>query len=289
MIRFVSMAVALCAAAVLAACSRNAGVPAKPAAKVNGTEISLVRYRLVLANQPSASATPADVMDRMIDRELFAQKGRTLKLEHELGVQIALAEARDDILAQAYLQNIAGSNPVDPGAVSAFYFEHPELFERRRIFRILELGASVPQTQMPALAEFAEHARSISDVAAWLKKNGFGFDAGGATKTSEHITQQLLVRLETMHDGDIAVMQVAGGASIVQLLESDPAPLSKEQATPMIEQLLAARRRADVAERERKHLRSTAAIELMIDLGRGASPQRAEVSPPAPSALDFVL
>jgi hypothetical protein len=68
----------------------------------------------------------------------------------------------------------------------------------------------------------------------------------------------------------------------VQLLHSEPTPLSREQAAPLIEQLLQARKRAEVAERERKHLRSTASIEVLVDIGRPRSVQPAQ----AASGLD---
>src|SRR5919198_6236273 len=75
---------ALLASALLllltAACSRQASVPGKPVAKVNGAEIPLVRYRMLLAGAReqagSNKAAAAELMDRMIDRELMAQKAR---------------------------------------------------------------------------------------------------------------------------------------------------------------------------------------------------------------------
>jgi EpsD family peptidyl-prolyl cis-trans isomerase len=152
-------------------------------------------------------------------------------------------------------------------AVTAFYSENRPLFEQRRIYRVFELAVIASPDSVAALKARAKRAQGLHELAAWLKKRNVAFNAGGVTKASEQLSPQLLSRLVSMQDGQIEVMEVPGGASVVQLVQSDPAPLSPEAAAPMIEQLLRARKRAELAERERQYLRSKASIEYVVDLG----------------------
>jgi EpsD family peptidyl-prolyl cis-trans isomerase len=246
---------------------------------VNGAEISVPHFQVVFARvaaQRAEKTDPAVLMDSLIDRELLAQKGLELKLDRDVAVAVALADAKADILAQAYLDNHVGSSSEDQGAVTAFYNEHPALFEQRRLYRVFELAVNAPPDSVAALKEHATRAHGLHEVAAWLKKQHLPFQAGGVTKASEQLAPQLLARLASMEDGQIEVLEVPGGASVVQLLHSEAAPLSRDAAAPMIEQLLRARKRADVSERERKYLRAKASIEYVVDLGRPRPPAQAQ-------------
>src|SRR3982750_3227100 len=123
-------------ALALAACS-----PPQPpasgriAAKVNGSEISVQRFQLLFARATAQGAqkpTPALFMDSLIDRELLAQKALEFKLDYETGVALALADAKANILAQAYLEHAVGSAPEKEAAVTSLYEDNPQLFEKRR-------------------------------------------------------------------------------------------------------------------------------------------------------------
>lgn len=135
---------------------------------------------------------------------------------------------------------------------------------------------------MPELKRRAAHAHDLFQVVAWLKAERLPYNLGAVAKASEQLAPPLLSRLEPMREGEIAVMETAGGVSVLQLLQSDPAPLTREAAAPMIEQVLRARRQAQVAEQERKYLRSKAAIEYVVDLG-GHSTQQAKSTPATPT------
>jgi hypothetical protein len=91
-----------------------------------------------------------------------------------------------------------------------------------------------------------------------------------------------------MQEGQIQLMEVPGGISILQLLAADPAPLSREAAAPMIEQFLRARRRVEIAEREQKHLRSKATIEYMVDVGQPRASAPAKPAVPADTLAPFL-
>jgi hypothetical protein len=71
-----------------------------------------------------------------------------------------------------------------------------------------------------------------------------------------------------MQDGDITVVLSPMGASVVQLVHAEEAPLSEQQAAPVIEQFLAARKRMELAVAEVRRLRDGARIEYVGDIKR---------------------
>jgi EpsD family peptidyl-prolyl cis-trans isomerase len=263
-----SRALLLALIVTLAACSRSPAPATRPAVRVNGEEISVQQFQLAssVAAQMAQAVAPAALMESLIDRKLLAQNAQALKLDHKLQVALIVDEAREQILAEAYLENLAHWSMADESEVAKFYDQNRTLFEARRIYRVVELAFQASPQQLRELNGRVRRARGLHEVAAWLKERNLPYNIGGVAKASEQLAPRLLARLESMHEGDLAVVDAQGGASVVQLLQSDPAPLSREAAAPVIEQALRARKRAELAERERKFLRSKAKIEYVVDL-----------------------
>lgn len=258
---------ALLAALVLCACS-----PQQPevAATVNGKPIPVEELRLALAQADlagSRASAPSELLDRMINRELLAQKAEQLKLDRVPGVAQAIDAARADILTRVYLEHTVGQRPSSTSEVAGFYRENPALFTQRRVYRIFELAVVAPRERITAIRQRVAQEQGLYEIAEWLKAERVAFNAGGVTKSSEHLAPALLQRVSGMKDGQLAVVEVPGGASVIQLVQSESAPLSLEQATPLIEEVLRNRKRVEVADREVKYLRSKAAIHYRIDLG----------------------
>jgi EpsD family peptidyl-prolyl cis-trans isomerase len=234
------------------------------AATVNGQSISLARWELLRARaaaQPGEKADPAKLMDALIDQVLFAQKATKLQLDRRGLVPAALEEATARVLAQAYLEDRLGQPP-DAAEITAFYDEHPQLFENRQIFRVFELAVIAPADRVDALRRRAARASSLMELAAWLEQQQLPFNVGGVTNPSEQLAPPLLAALLEMKKGDLRVLQAAGGVSVLQLVHSEAAPLSREAAAPAIAAVLRARKRQEVAERERGYLRGAAAIHI---------------------------
>ena len=72
-----------------------------------------------------------------------------------------------------------------------------------------------------------------------------------------------------MGEGDIAVFASPLGASVVQLVHAQEAPLSEQQAAPLIGEFLAGRKRLEVAAAEVRRLREAAAIEYVGEFRTG--------------------
>lgn len=267
MLRFSLPCIALLA---LAACSPSPSPQSRVAARVNGEAIPVAEFQMVVsqAGRTAQKPAPAAVMESLIDRKLFAQKALALKYDQQPQVALLLDAAKESVLAQAYIASLADWSREDDEAVAAFYEKNRDLFEKRRIYRVVEIAVAASPELIARLKQRAMHARDLYGVVTWLKAQGLPYNLGAVAKPSEQLAPPLLSHLTAMREGEIAIMEVTGGASVLQLLQSDPAPLTRETAAPLIERALRARKQAELAEAQRKYLHTKAHIEYVVDLGQ---------------------
>jgi EpsD family peptidyl-prolyl cis-trans isomerase len=250
---------ALALLAALAGCERASAF--KPGtqvvvAKVNGVEIS-------------ARDATTQALEKIIDRELLVQKALAAGLDRDPQVAQSIDQARRHLLAQAYLDRAAAAVPRStPEEVRAFYAENPALFAERRIYRLRELAVSAPAELVEVLRAEAAHAADLDAVAAWLQARGARFTSANLTQPAEQVPLSQLPELSRMKEGDIAVFAAPPGVSVVQLVQAQEAPLSEQQAAPLIDQFLAARKRMELAAAEVRRLRDGARIEYVGDIKR---------------------
>lgn len=236
-------------------------------AKVNGTEISVHQLRVGGAGTNPASA--AQALEKVIDRELLVQKALAAKLDRDPQVQQSIENARRQLLAQAYLERTASAGAGSTrDEVRAFYAENPALFAERRIYRLRELTVSAPD-MVDVLRAEAVKARDLDELGAWLRVRNAKYSVDAVEQPAEQLPLSFLPRLAAMKPGEIAVFATPLGASVIQLLHAEEAPLSEAQAAPLIEQFLAARRRLETAAAEVKRLREVATIEYLGEFKRG--------------------
>ena len=252
-------------AAALAGCDRVAADRADPqlVARVNGIEISARQIRT--GGAPSV----AQAVEKVIDRELLVQKALEAGLERDPLVKDSIDSARRQVLAQAYLERAAGA-AAQPSReeVRAFYAENPALFAERRIYRMRELVVSAPAEMIDVLRAQAARTADLDELAAWLKARNARFSAATETQPAEQLPLAFLPQLARMKSGEIAVFATPLGASVIQLIHAEDAPLGAEQAQALIEQFLAGRKRLEIAAAEVKRLRSSARIEYVAQFKR---------------------
>ena len=123
--------------------------------------------------------------------------------------------------------------------------------------RVHELAVVAPREKLDALRAAAAGAKSVQDVAGWLKSQNLAFQVAISNRPAEEISMNVLPRVFEMREGQIAVIPAPRGASVVQLLQAQDAPLSEQQATPIIEQYLQSRKRLAAAQAEVNAARRT--------------------------------
>jgi EpsD family peptidyl-prolyl cis-trans isomerase len=256
------------ASAVRASATGDARAAGKVAAKVNGTPIS-VQPLAGAGSAASGAASSAQALEKIIDRELLVQKALQAKLDRDPQVIQAIETSRRQLLAQAYLDRAAGAAKSTPDEVSAFYAENPALFAQRRIYRLRELVVTASADQVELVRSEAAAARDLDEVAGWLKwRNLKVGPVTGATQPAEQLPLGQLSRLASMREGEIAVFASAPGATVIQLVHAQDAPLTEQQAAPLIEQFIAGRKRLELAAAEVRRLREVAKIEYVGDFKR---------------------
>jgi EpsD family peptidyl-prolyl cis-trans isomerase len=251
---------------------------AQLAAKVNGTEISVYQLRTVSSTAGGTAGNPASVaqaLEKVIDRELLVQKALAAKLDRDPQVLQSIEDARRQLLAQAYLERAAsaaaGSTRPDErnAEVRAFYADNPALFAERRLYRLRELAVVAPAEMIDVLRAEAAKARDLDEIAAWLRLRGAKYSVDAVEQPAEQLPLSFLPRLAGMKPGELAVFATPLGASVMQLVHAEDAPLTEQQAAPLIEQFLAGRRRLETAAAEVKRLREVATIEYLGEFKRG--------------------
>jgi len=229
-------------------------------AKVNGTRISLHDARSV----PAAPA--AQALEKVIERELLVQEALAAKLDREPHVAELIESARREVLARAWLERASAGAGASRDEVRAFYRENPALFAERRIYRLRELVVPAPAELIDVLRAEASRARQLDDIAAWLRTRGVKYSADAYTQPAEQLPLAYLPQLARLQPGEIAVFGSPLGASVIQVVHIEEAPLAEAQAAPLIEKFLAARRRLEIAEAELKRLRAAATIEYLGEI-----------------------
>src|SRR5438552_62464 len=137
-----------------------------------------------------------------------------------------------------------------------------------RVYRMRELVVSAPAEMIDVLRAQAARAADLDELAAWLKARNARFSAATETQPAEQLPLAFLPQLARMKAGEVAVFATPLGASVIQLIHAEDAPLGAEQAAALIEQFLAGRKRLEIAAAEVKRLRSSARIEYVAQFKR---------------------
>ena len=170
----------------------------------------------------------------------------------------------------------------EPAVVKEYFAAHPELFEKRHVYRLGELRIAVGADKKDNVQTQLTQAKSLNDFVAWLKTEKIPFSTGGGVKPAEELPLGLLPKLDKMKDGDNLVVNEPNGLYVVQLIGSQEQPVNEVQATPVIERFLANKKRVDFERAELTKLRAAAKIEFLGQFAGVAAPAPVAASAPAP-------
>ncbi len=247
------------------------------AAKVNTEEITVHQINNVLARNtkiPPEAATQAkyEILNRLIDQQLAKQQAIEKKLDRSPRVVQAIEASRDEILARAYLEQLAATQPKPtPDEVKKYYTEHPELFDERKIFNLEEIVVATQDGLAAKLREQIAKAKSLEPIAGWMKNQNIAFAPNRGVRAAEALPLELLPTVHTMKDGEIRLIETKDRIFVFRVAGSKSAPVTEAQATPRIQQFLFNRRSSDAATAELKRLKDAANIEYVGEFTGGAA------------------
>ena len=253
------------------------------AAKVNAEEITVHQVNNILARNPNVKPEAVvdakrEILNRLIDQQLAKQEAIQTKLDRSPNVMQAIEAARSEILARAYLEKIASAQTQPSEAeIKQYYTEHPELFAQRRIFSIEEILIEQKAGLTAGLREQVAKARSLQDVAGWLKSQDVKFAVNRGVRAAEQIPLEILPKLQEMKDGSIQMFGAGDSPfQVIRVVESKPAPVDEATATPPIQQFLFNRRSSEELAKEMKRLKDKAEIAYVGEFADGVAAAKAK-------------
>ncbi len=262
------------------------------AAKVNGTELTVHQVNYALQRIPNldkeqSKAASLQVVRNLVDQEVIAQKALTDKLDRDPTVVQALDAARRQILAEAYMSRKLGT-PAEPSEaeVTDYFNKHPELFAKRKIYRLQEISIKAPADRHDAIRAQLGASKNLSDFAAWLKAENLPVKAAQGVKPAEQLPLQMLPQLAQMPDGQAMVVNAPDGLMVVVLADSQVQPVTLEQARPAIIRLLQTEARQKAAKAELDALKAAAKIEYVGEFADAGKEAAAPAEKPAAPAAD---
>lgn len=282
----------------IAGCGNKDAEKPKPAtqiaAKVNSGEISVHQLNYVLTRTPGAGAVSPEmapklrreVLDRLVDQELAVEKAIEKKLDRSPEVLLALENARREILARAYVEQITAGEP-KPTIEEAkkYYAENPSLFAERRIYNIQEIVLPATAGIAAELRGMVDAGKPMEEIANWLKGKDIKFAAGSATRSAEQIPLELLPRIHPLKAGQSLILEGPQTITVMRLAGAQSAPVSEEAALPRIQQFLGNQRAAETAKQEFRTLKTNAKITYMGEFADDSKPQTA-AGPIVPDSKD---
>ncbi|MCZ2498212.1 peptidyl-prolyl cis-trans isomerase, EpsD family [Xylophilus sp. Kf1] len=232
-----------------AATGADNAVASQVAARVDGDEISihqindmLERTKTRADDEASAKRLRQQVLDKLVDQQLLVRQAIGDKLDRTPDVQMALDGARREVLASAYLKQIATTRiKPDDAAIRQYYEEHPPLFAKRRVFVLQEINfvdARVPAETRSAIKAVVEAGKPIDETVRALRARGVEFTQSEGQRPSELITTDLLPALFARQPGQGLFVQTTAGTSLLYVKSFEEAPLSEAVAWPRIARFL---------------------------------------------------
>jgi EpsD family peptidyl-prolyl cis-trans isomerase len=254
----------------LSACGKkdDKKVVSQVAAKVDSEEISVQQINQVLSQTNSSGSTPEaaqainrEVLEKLIDQQLAVDRAIEDKLHRSPEVISQIEAARREILARAYMQQVAGALPKPTAEdIQQYYVEHPQLFSERRIFNVQEIVVPMATGAADQLRGFAAAGKPIEEAAAWLKVKGIKFAGSSAIRAAEQIPLELLAQIHALKDGQSAVITAAQTITLLRVVSSQRSPVAQATALPRIEKFLINQRADEVVAANLKQLRANAKI-----------------------------
>lgn len=269
----------LLAIVVAAGCGKGEQkqVASQVAAKVNSDEITVHEINNVLARTPNVTPETADkakreILDQLIDQQLARQRALDKKLDRSPTVVQALEAAKSEILARAYLEQVALAQPkIAPGEVKKYYAEHPELFAHRRLFNLEEIVFAASGTVAAELRGRIEKAHSMQDIGDWLQSQGVKFSPNRGVRTAEQIPLEYLPGLQKAKDGEFQVIESGDSRHVIRVVGSREEPVDEATAAPRIEQFLFNRRSREAIAKDLKQIKAQSKIEYLGEFAGGAA------------------
>lgn len=256
----------LSGAALLAGCGGKEGGATQVAAKVNDKELTVHQINFVLQQSPqmaaaAGSAAPRQVLERLIDQEVILQQALDQKLDRDPNVVSAIEAAKRDIIARAYMDQLAAKLPAPtPQDVQSYFDSKPELFSQRQVYNLTEIQLALQADQAPEVQALLQAGKSAEAVVQWAQDKQLRVALNHVTRPAEGLPLSMLPQLAKVAPGQ-GVMLAEGGVARILYVDSRRAePVTLDQARNAIQSAIANERKRQAMQDEVRRLRTAAKV-----------------------------
>ena len=238
-------------------------------AKVNGDEILIHQVNFQLArlgqlNEAQSKLAAKQILSKLVEQQLLKKQAIETKLDRDPTVLLAIEASKDEILSQAYLEQLMlKANKPSASEIDSFYKSHPEFFENRHVFRLQELVIEVNKDKFAEVQNNLKAIKGINEIATWLKNNNYPFSANSNVRAAEQLPLDMLKKLQLLKEGEFLIVPTDRSLNVVHLAAIQSAPISREKAIPIIEQYFVNQNKSTLAKNEILALNEKAKIEFL--------------------------
>lgn len=265
----------LCAAVLLtlSGCGDKvtANTASQVAARVGSDEISVHQINEALSHSNTQGATKQEiavisrsVLEKLIDQQLALNQAVEAKLNRSPEVVTQIESSRREILASAWVKQLANTLPRPTETETRRYFaEHPYLFSERRVFHVQEIVVPNQPGLAEDLREYTSNSKGIKEAAALLKSRNITFTGGEITRAAEQIPLESLAQIAELRDGQTALIETQKFLTLMRIVASESAPVPETLALPRIAQFIMNQRINSAVAANLKEQRSTNKVQYL--------------------------
>jgi EpsD family peptidyl-prolyl cis-trans isomerase len=220
-------------------------MPASPTIATIGKE-DVKGYEL--ANEMRLMGIPLDkdkrddqatkrAMRELVQRRFLAQKAVAQKLDKDPSFLIEEQRAREQLLANFYLQRSVSDKWLNESQIYRFQLDHPLVFEKRQLIGIDQIAVPLAGREK-AVIDATKNAKSLDDVIRALTALGATYSRGESELTTADIPAELFNAIEKKKADDVFFIARGGTGVFFVAKRIEPRPFTGEAATQLAKRLL---------------------------------------------------
>jgi peptidyl-prolyl cis-trans isomerase C len=247
----------------LNACDRQA--TGQSVAVVNGEEISRGELnaelqRANLGEGPEAEQVRPQLLQRVIDRRLLAQKAVAEGIDRTPEFVIRERELREQLLIDLLSQRLVSSMPAPtPQQLAAFISENPGMFAQRGVLLMDQIQFARPAD--PTILNELRGDHTLPAVSTTLTRLGVPHQAGTSRVDTADLPANFVRQISSLPAGEPFIVPAPGGFVVSVIRQRQPVQVSAEESRRIATEAWRRRQLQQQIEQIRTQLRQQASIE----------------------------
>jgi peptidyl-prolyl cis-trans isomerase C len=232
-------------------------------ARVNGDDITVSQVSAESQKIKTKVSDSEQLLKKMltglIDRQLLVQEALKLNLDRSQEVQEAVASAKAQIYAQAYIaKKLAKLTKPNEQEIKQFIDEHPQYFAERKVFNTIDI---VFDDQLD-LNRLESEVTTIEALRNLLDTKGIQYQTVNNRFSTDGLPPALMDKIRQLKVGDLLFAHDHHKVIVKSVSSIDPHSLSGVQAEQIATRMLAEKGQQDFIVKEVSRLKALATIEL---------------------------